>query len=255
MRSRSMQKLTDELKARYPGVVIYGVGDDAHKLRISDHNEDDTAGSLSAQTDPDTIPEHRAIDVMLGTAFTKAQASALIGEILANELDKARLWYINFLNDQWSRTTSWVKHDNSDDPHPDHIHFSGLASQDDNVSPWLTGVGDDMRATLGMGSATAPNDSVLNLQRKMLYLVAGDPRLTEHPLVVDGGYGPKTAYWVSVLLTGGAGSDVNGAWFAVLDEMILEKKIADTLANVGGQLPDSVTFTIPSQTVTAPLLP
>lgn len=36
MRSRSMQSLTDAIKRRHPGVVIYGIGDPAHKLRRSD---------------------------------------------------------------------------------------------------------------------------------------------------------------------------------------------------------------------------
>lgn len=253
MRSKAMQKLTDELKARYPGIVIYGIGDDAHKLRSSDHNEDDTPGSRSAQTDPDTIPEHRAIDAMLGPAFSKEQATALIAEILSRAANKVRLYYINFLNDQWSRSIGWAKRDNSNDPHPTHIHFSGWAAEDDNTAPWLTGAtggNADMRATLGMGTKEVPNDDVLYLQRKMAYLIVGDPRLADHPLEVDGQYGPHTAYWVSVLLTGGDGHDVTGDWFAVLDEMILDKRLA-AITVPTPTLPGSLTLTIPAMTVTA----
>jgi len=147
MRALNLQKLTDELQARYPGVVIFGIGDAPHKLRISDHNEDDTAGSRAAQSDPDIIPEHRAIDVMLGPAFNQTQAQALVDEILADSNGLARLVYINWLYWQWSASTGWQRRDNGDDPHTDHIHFSGRASQDGNVTNWLAIKGEpDMMA-------------------------------------------------------------------------------------------------------------
>src|SRR5688572_30450143 len=99
MRARNMQSLTDAVKRRHPGVVIYGIGDDAHKLRTSDHNEDDTAGSRAAQTDADSNPEHRAIDIMLGPAFSVADAYDLIGDLLADSSARARLFYLLF--DGW----------------------------------------------------------------------------------------------------------------------------------------------------------
>lgn len=138
MRSLSMRKLSNELEARYPGIVIGGVGDAAHQLSPSDHNEDDTAGSKPAQSDPDSIAEHRAIDAMLGPAFTRQQAYAVINEILASPINRQRLFYINFENWQWSRSNNWQVRDNSDDPHPGHAHFSGWASEDGNAAPWLT---------------------------------------------------------------------------------------------------------------------
>src|SRR5688572_19753548 len=212
MRAPSMQALTNDFKARHPGVTVYGIGDDAHKLRISDHNEDDTAGSRAAQSDADTIPEHRAIDVMLGPALSESQLQAAINEILASQRLKARLKYINFKNWQWSRSSGWVRHDNSDDPHPTHAHFSGDAANDADTSGWLSHGGEEvLKATKGMGQNGAPpHDNVMYLQRLMNYLIEGDPRLTEHPLNVDGNYGGQTAYWVSVLLTGGAGDVVDG---------------------------------------------
>jgi hypothetical protein len=138
MRSLAMRKLSDEMEARYPGIVIGGVGDPPHQLSPSDHNEDDTIGSKPAQTDPDSIPEHRAIDPMLGPSFSVVQAYAFIAEVLASPINRQRLKYINFENWQWSRSTNWMIHDNSDDPHPDHVHLSGLASEDNNDAPWLT---------------------------------------------------------------------------------------------------------------------
>lgn len=142
MRSAAMQALTNDYTSRYPGVTVYGIGDQAHQLHPSDHNEDDTPGSKAAQSDSDNKPEHRAIDVMLGPAFNRDQAYQTIGEVLADPDDLARLAYINFENYQWARSNGWVRHDNSDDPHPDHIHFSGWAPEDDNGAPFLEG--DDM---------------------------------------------------------------------------------------------------------------
>ena len=137
MRALNMQALTNDVRREYPGVVIYGKGDDAHALRISDHNEDDTVGSKAAQADPDTDPEHRAIDVMLGPAFTVAQAWILINTILSNPVLRKRLLYINFLNFQWRRSNGWLRSDNSHDPHPTHIHFSGDVLDDANSASWL----------------------------------------------------------------------------------------------------------------------
>lgn len=262
MRSQNLAVLTAEIKARHPGVVIYGIGDDAHKLRTSDHNEDDTTGSRAAQSDADTNPEHRAIDVMLGPAFSVAQAYTLINEILGNARLRARLWYINFQNYQWSRSNGWVRRDNSDDPHPSHVHFSALASDDENTAGWLAGEGDTevLKATRGMGQNGAPpHDNVLFLQRMMNHLIEGDPRLAEHPLSVDGNYGGQTAYWVSVLLTGGAGDVVDGDWFGRLVSMVASKRgnqeVGAHAVNMphGGEIPDTATFTIPEQRVTAVL--
>lgn len=257
-RSANLATLSAELKARYPGVTIYGIGDDAHRLRTSDHNEDDTSGSRAAQSDSDSRPEHRAIDVMLGSSFNRAQAYAVINEILGSARLRARLWYINFENYQWSRSNGWVRRDNSDDPHPTHVHFSALAADDENAAGWLAGQGEEvLKATRGMGQNGAPpHDNVLYLQRLMNVLIEGDPRLAEHPLGVDGNYGGQTAYWVSVLLTGGAGDVVDGKAFGDLVEMVSRKRASDGVwlhsqTPHGGELPDTLTLALPAQTVTA----
>lgn len=147
MRSLSMQSLTDATRRRHPGVVIYGKGDEAHALRTSDHNEDDTTGSRPAQTDADSNPEHRAIDIMLGGAFTRAQAYAYIADLLADPTARGRLFYILFDGWRWSRSTSWVKVEFDGDPHTDHIHISGLASDDENADGWPAVDGGDMTIT------------------------------------------------------------------------------------------------------------
>lgn len=144
MRSRSMQALTDDTRRRHPGVVIYGVGDDDHKLRYSDHNEDDTPGSLAPQSDADNVPEHRAIDIMLGPNFTKAQAYAYIADLLADPAALARLKYIIFDGWIWSRSNGWKKVAFTGDPHTDHIHISGDAADDENAAGWPAVYGGDM---------------------------------------------------------------------------------------------------------------
>jgi len=259
-RAANMQALSSDIKAEYPGVTIWGIGDARHRLRTSDHNEDDTTGSKAAQSDADTRPEHRAIDVKIDSAFSRANAYTVINRILASNRLKARLRYINFENYQWSRSNGWARRDNSDDPHPGHVHFSGDAANDEDGSGWFTTGGDEViKATRGMGQNGAPpHDNVLNLQRKMNYLLEGDARLSEHPLAVDGNYGGGTAYWVSVLLTGGEGNEVSGDWFARLDAMVADKRTANALtahqadAKHGGELPvESITFVIPAQTITA----
>lgn len=148
MRALNLQTLTDATKRRHPGVVVYGIGDTAHMLRTSDHNEDDTAGSRAAQSDADSNPEHRAIDVMLGAPFTKAQAYAYIADLLADPAARVRLRYIIFDGWIWHRDNGWAKREfTGDDKHRDHIHVSGQASADENAAAWPTVDGGDMALT------------------------------------------------------------------------------------------------------------
>lgn len=232
MRSAAMQSLTNDIKARHPGVVIYGIGDAAHQTRPSDHNEDDTPGSKAAQSDADNVPEHRAIDVMEGAALSRDQLKAIIDEVLADPHDRDRLIYINFENTQWSASSGWTPHDNSDDPHPTHAHFSGKASKDEDGSPWLSG-GGEMEARKGDSG-----DNTLILQEKML-IVRPDAATVDpaHPLVADGKYGPNTAWWVSIILTGGPGDYVSPAWFDRLNDMVLNVKLAQQSGGPGGLIP------------------
>ena len=200
---------------------------------------------------------------MLGSAFNRTQAYALINEILGSTRLKARLWYINFENYQWSRSNGWVRRDNSDDPHPTHIHISALAADDENTAAWLSeGEEEMLKATRGMGQNGAPpHNNVLFVQRAMNFLIDGTDYAArrdsgEHPLGVDGNYGGQTAYWVSVLLTGGDGNEVNGDWFARLTSMLSSKRgneeVAAHVTNAqhGGELPETVLMTLPEQTVT-----
>jgi hypothetical protein len=140
-----MQALTDAVKRRWPGVVIYGIGDEAHKLHPSDHNEDDTPGSMAAQSDADNNPEHRAIDVMLGPAFTKQDGDELVSNLLRDPAARARLQNVIWYGHIWSRSWGWTRRDyTGSDPHTNHPHISGWAGDDENAADWPAVEGDDM---------------------------------------------------------------------------------------------------------------
>ncbi|MDG4809947.1 hypothetical protein O7634_24615 [Micromonospora sp. WMMD1120] len=136
-RAANMQALTNDVKREFPGVVVYGIGDAAHKLRASDHNEDDTTGSRAAQSDPDGRAEHRAIDIMLGKAFTKADADALVARLVADPRARGRIYYVIWNGYIWSRSNGWRKTKyTGSDQHTDHIHVSGWAADDENTASW-----------------------------------------------------------------------------------------------------------------------
>lgn len=137
MRSLAMQALTKDYKVQFPGIVIYGISNEEHQDHPSDHNEDDTPGSNPAQTDADNVAEHRAIDVMLGPAFNRAQALATINTILAQPKNRKRLRYINFETTQWHVNNNFQPMPNPNDPHPTHIHFSQQAASDDDATSWF----------------------------------------------------------------------------------------------------------------------
>lgn len=137
MRAKNMQKLTDQTKADYPGVTVYGIGDKAHQQQSSDHNEDDTPGVRTPQTDSDNLPEHRAIDVMLGSSFSRSQANTYVKDLVSKAENQGRLSLVIFDGYEYSRRTGFTKVARSTDKHEDHVHVSGLASDDDNTADWV----------------------------------------------------------------------------------------------------------------------
>lgn len=135
MRAAGMQVLTDQIKARRPGVTIYGIGDEEHQQHTSGHNEDDTPGVSAEDQDADTKPEHRAIDVMVSGPFTQRDGDGLVQALVSDPKNQARMIYINWGTRQWHRRNGWKPADNSKDPHR-HVHISGEADADENVTPW-----------------------------------------------------------------------------------------------------------------------
>lgn len=210
-RAKGMQVLTDQIKEKRPGVTIYGIGDEAHKRRISGHNEDDTSGVRAEDQDADTKPEHRSIDVMISTHFSKTDGDRLVADLTQKPENQRRLIYVNWGNGQYHRKNNFEFADNSDDPHG-HVHVSGEADADENDSPWVLsdwstpnipapveklvvdgelGPKTIRRWQQVMGTKVdgviSPKDSQLirAVQQKLKNTV-------DHRIVVDGELGPKT---------------------------------------------------------------
>lgn len=135
-RSKNLEVLTQVVKTRWPGVVIYGIGDSAHRQTANDHNEDDTPGVRAAQTDADNLPEHRAVDIMIGPNFKNADADALVASLVTNPDSRRRLFYVIWNRRIWSRDSGWAARTQQGDPHTDHVHVSGLAADDGNTGIW-----------------------------------------------------------------------------------------------------------------------
>lgn len=230
MRAKNMQSLTDAIKRRHPGVVIYGIGNDDHKLRTSDHNEDDTPGVKAAQSDSDSTPEHRAIDVMLGPAFTKAQAYALIDDLLADPAARARLFYVIFDGWIWSRSHGWEKREFDGDPHRDHPHISGLASDDENAAGWPA---VDKTGGFTMFCKHGDRGQVVeDLQRRIVTAggTIGTMAGTSKP-DYDGIYGDNTAKGLAALIGG------DGRTFGPAQDVALLAKLIQKLGGAGAPGP------------------
>lgn len=172
MRAKNMQVLTNQIKAKKPGVTIWGIGDKAHKLETSGHNEDDTPGVKAEDQDSDNVREHRAIDVKLDGSFTRGDAVQLVADLVGKKTNQARLLYVIFERQIWSRSRGWaVRAYTGKNPHTTHVHVSGEADDDENESQW------DLSGT---PSQPAPSNQ----------------------LAVDGELGPKTIRrWQEVMGT------------------------------------------------------
>lgn len=205
MRAKNMQVATNNAKSRYPGVTVYGIGDAAHALVISDHNEDDTPGSKAAQSDSDNIPEHRAIDIMVGSSFSKADADALVERLLADPAALGRLHYIIWNGHIWSASHGWVQETyTGSNQHTDHVHLSGDAADDDNTADWPAILGTHTPPppppsphTVRRGDSGA---EVTKIQQFLLHTFPAYRKFVRvrpgQYLVVDGDFGPQTEAWV-----------------------------------------------------------
>lgn len=110
-------------------------GDPAHKAGVSDHNIDDTPGWRTEQTDSDTIPEVRAVDLRLplNAPFTPEQfVQFLVRECRAGRITWIR--YIIYRSRIWTASGNWVtQRYTGDNPHNEHIHISCKASHDNSA--------------------------------------------------------------------------------------------------------------------------
>lgn len=188
MRAPNMQSLTNDIKQEHPGVTIYGIGDDAHKTRISDHNEDDTPGVRAGQQDSDNIPEHRAIDVMLGDHFTRADGDRLVTNLRGDAGARRRLHQIIWYGKIYKDSNNFEPEDyTGEDRHKGHVHIAGLASDDANTAPWPA-----------------------------VFISTPKPSTTPDRLVLDGQLGPKTIRrWQQIM-----GTEVDGVISEPKSELI-----------------------------------
>lgn len=195
MRARNMQALTDAIKRRYPGVVIYGIGDKAHKKRVSGHNEDDTPGVRAELQDSDSVPEHRAIDVMLGPHFSKSDGDALVSALVSSAEARNRLYYVIFYRYIWSRSHGWERRPyDGDNPHTDHVHISGWAADDENGSDW------PMVGAPGSRPISKPQPSTDWTVQLIMSL----------PLLKRGSRGEDVQTWQAILTARGHGTKMDG---------------------------------------------
>jgi hypothetical protein len=179
MRAKNMQVLTDQIKAKRPGTTVWGISDDAHKLTISGHNEDDTPGVRAEDQDDDNIPEHRAIDIKIDSHFSRTDANNLVKDLVDDPANQSRMLYVIFDRSIWSRSRNWiVRVYDGKNPHTGHVHISGEADDDANETPWVL-------SDWGSAPTTPPSDPSVPLQ-----------------LTVDGELGPKTIRrWQQVMDT------------------------------------------------------
>jgi hypothetical protein len=171
VRSLNMRVLTNQIKSRHPGVVIYGIGDAAHRKSASGHNEDDTPGSLAEDQDADNNPEHRAIDVMIGPAFSVADGWDLVSAMVTIPENQRRLIYVIFYRKIWRRRNGWVEETyTGPNPHTDHPHLSGEADDDENTTPWVLDLPSPQPTPRRSNMATV----YFNLTAKNRWALAGD---------------------------------------------------------------------------------
>ena len=135
--SRSIQRLEDDGRKRYPGIVIYDVGDEEHAKGTSGHNHDDKPGVKAEDQDADSKPEVRALDFMRGSRFSAAQARDLFEMLTRRPANQRRLLYVIYNRRIRSRSDGWKDRPyTGSNPHTDHVHASGRAEDDENTAAW-----------------------------------------------------------------------------------------------------------------------
>lgn len=135
--SRSIQRLEDDGRRRWPGITIYDVGDEEHAKGTSGHNHDDKPGVKAEDQDADNKPEVRALDFMIRGPFTKADAAFLFEALTRRPANQRRLLYVIYNGRIRSRSDGWVdRRYTGTNPHTDHVHASGRAEDDENTARW-----------------------------------------------------------------------------------------------------------------------
>lgn len=171
MRSRSMQALTNGIQRLWPGATVWGKGDAAHLASASDHNEDDTPGSRTEQTDADNIPEHRAVDVPVAGPITMATLDVLRQRITTRPANQRRARYAILRQTIWRKRNGWKPETYSGDYHG-HLHVSGDVADDENGAPW--DIGPDAPAPVPTNRRPSMSTLYFNKTTRKEWALAGD---------------------------------------------------------------------------------
>jgi hypothetical protein len=173
--SKNAAALKDSVQAKYPGTqIIYTVGDLDHQGGTSDHNPDDDPRYNTDQKDSDSKQEVRAVDIMVNSAFSAAQAAALVKLLLAN--CRNRTYYIIYNRKMYHSKRGFAAENYSGkDPHTNHIHVSTLAAQDENSTPWNLSV-----ITTG-GGTVADSPLVQDMAYRLDALIRGQAKTSGGP--------------------------------------------------------------------------
>lgn len=145
--SRSIQALHDNALSVWPGMTIFWIGDTAHQGEVSGHNPDDTPGLQAELTDADTDPEVRALDFMIGSHFTPTDAANLTDALVKNPERYQRTYYVIYDHKIYKKSNDFKPTTyTGTDPHTNHVHHSGLATDDENGHDWqcVLALGADM---------------------------------------------------------------------------------------------------------------
>lgn len=189
-----LRTFTSELTRVAPRRTLpdWTVGDESHREGVSDHNIDDTPGWRTEQTDSDSIPEVRAVDIRLplNAPFTPEQlVQWLIKQARAGKLKWLR--YVIFKGRIWTRSGGWVTQKyNGSNPHNKHVHVSSLASHDsDTTSANLASITGGSTVMGGvLFCKQGDNGTVVRYLQYRLKNLGYDIGKTG----VDGDYGPAT---------------------------------------------------------------
>jgi hypothetical protein len=166
------------------------IGDTAHQSRSSNHNRDDVSGSKTPQTDSDSSPDIRAIDVDDSgpwlNGFTMQKGVDHIVSRCRSGAEK-RLVEIIYDRHAWYASNGWSRIDyTGSNPHTEHAHFGAKADTgklENDRSPWglVEKWGDDMGFMVRKGDG--PSEEVKFWQYMLSSL--------GYPLEYDGIYGTE----------------------------------------------------------------
>lgn len=179
---KGMQVLIDEVKRKYPGIVVYTIGDAAHAQRTSDHN-------------PDSNGIVHAADFMIGKAFTKT-AAELLARALTTQADKRAKYVI------WNRRIStrtagwkWVGYTGTN-PHTDHVHVSVNSDHPNDTDPWNIGPDRPILVRGDRGDAVKTVQRAIGVRADGIFGPDTERAVIryqkQHKLMADGIVGPAT---------------------------------------------------------------